>query len=105
MATIVSGFVSVPTPGTAIQLSSTDTTRYQQVLVSVPTGNQGDIYIGDSTVSAMVGNEAGVKVSAGTQGWLAIATPGVLLSNIYVDAVNANDRVTFTALRGPWTGA
>lgn len=80
---------TVASAGTRIQFS-TSAISARLIIVQANTGNSGNIFIGDSTVSSTV---FGVKLTAGAS--LTIGNDGfdakLLLSELYADASSSAD--------------
>lgn len=77
--------VTVPTPGTAVPLTSSNT-PCKRVELQAKTGNTGTIYIGASDVSST----KGIQLAKGQIYTLHIED----LIQLWIDASNANDGVT-----------
>jgi hypothetical protein len=88
--------VQVTTPGTAVRLSATSLKVRKIIIQALPT-NLGVVVVGDSSVKAAVGTQA-----APTRRGFTLNNPGIDwisfelndLTNIFIDALNANDGVT-----------
>ncbi|HYI80008.1 MAG TPA: hypothetical protein VEW67_04035 [Thermoleophilaceae bacterium] len=86
---IVDGEVDVATPGTAVALSSSSAGGHVEIQAKAE--NSGDVYVGGETIA--VGR--GLTLAAGDRAEL----PGVDdLGNVFVDAENAAEGVTFVCV-------
>lgn len=93
---IKSGVATVATATTAVALASTDTWAIGLSLAA-PAGNTGVVYLGDSTVAAANGR---VIAAGGTLNFADLvgkdlASAKINLKNVYVDAANNGDKLTF----------
>ena len=88
---LTSGRATVPNPGTAVQIG---TGVCRKVIITAPSGNTDNIYVGDSSVSAVSGQEHGILVTPTGSATIDIAN----ISSVYIDAVHAGDAATFIYL-------
>lgn len=79
---------NVPTPGTAVQIS-TEKDHIQRISFRALSGNTGNAFVGNSTVSSSVG----FTLPAGESITLNFSPRSEPLDSFYVDALNANDKV------------
>ncbi len=84
---------TVTTPGTAERLTTTFT-LCRKVIITAPSGNSGEIYVGCSQVSAVAGSQKGLLLLP--TGSVSIDINDV--SKIYIDATVAGEGVTYTYL-------
>ena len=82
--------VNVPTPGSAVQISSAPD-RVRRITFKALAGNTGDVYVGGSDVSSTVG----LPLSPGESVPLDFSPETEPLTSFYVDAANANDKVSW----------
>lgn len=93
--------VPVPTPGTAVQLSST-VLQADQVVIQANPANAGNVAVGDSNVNASTprgivlipGQFVSFEGSRRRDG-----SDALELDTIWIDAVNANDGVLWGYLK------
>lgn len=83
--------VAVAVAGTEERLTSSSTTC-RMVLIQAYPANVGNVVIGDSSIVATAGSERGIVLVPGATVELRIKD----LTDVYVDAANANDGVSFT---------
>lgn len=88
---ITSGKISVDTPGTPVALGAA-TSKVKKVTITASFNNLGNVWIGGSTVSPV--NEIGTPLSQGSAYTIEINN----LANVFIDAENAGDKVSFTVL-------
>jgi hypothetical protein len=97
MAGIVHGRVTVASAGTAVRFT-TSPTPLKYLLIDVPSGNTGSVYIGDSTVAS---NNSPAIARGTTREFTfrhdAEESPGEL-SDFYVDAANTSDVINYFAI-------
>jgi len=101
MARILSDIVDIPTATTRVQLSTVEE-EVLTITFKAPSGNTGDVYIGDISVAAAVG----FSLSPGdaltldpSQGYQETGIPHSLkLSEIYIDAATSGNDVEYVAL-------
>ncbi len=79
---------NVPNNGTAVQLSS-EGQHIQRITFKGTSGNTGDVYLGDSTVTSTTG----WVLSPNESLTLDFSPRSVLLSDFFVDAANNNDKL------------
>jgi hypothetical protein len=84
---------TVTTPGTAERLTTTFT-LCRKVIITAPSGNGGEVYVGCSQVSAVAGSQKGLLLLP--TGSVSIDINDV--SKIYIDATVAGEGVTYTYL-------
>jgi len=89
--------VAVASTGTAVQISSTPIYA-TAVIIFVPSGNTGEMYVGGSSVSSangiVVAKEKSFSISAED-----LKQGEIDLSTIWVDAANNDDEVRVTYLK------
>jgi hypothetical protein len=83
---IKSGVTKVTSSGTAVQLRAKDEIVIR-IYLSVPVGNTGSVYFGDSTVEG-----------SGTVSGLELAKPTATDKDLYVDAANNDDNLHWLAV-------
>ncbi|MDD5527771.1 MAG: hypothetical protein PHO56_02225 [Patescibacteria group bacterium] len=88
---ITHGKVSVAVPGTAVVLGPTSS-KIKKVTIAASFNNAGIVWVGSKDVSAA--NEFGVPLIPGATYELSINN----LATIFIDAINADDKVSYTAL-------
>jgi hypothetical protein len=89
--TIASGRTAVPTAGTPVQLASSSTPSVK-VIITAGKNNTGNIYFGDSTVSASSSTPVGAYIVPGGSITLELND----LSKIWLDAEVSGELVTYT---------
>jgi len=92
--TIVSTQKTVTAAGTAEALVS-DPTWVRKIYMKALAGNAGVIYLGDSTVSSSNGYEVAAGVEIDLTSLLEEAEDNFRLDEIYIDAANNGDGVSF----------
>lgn len=90
---ILSGRAKVITPGAPVPLS-VSSQAIISVIITAPSQNVGEIYVGGVNVSAATGSQKGDLLEP--TGSITISIND--LSKVYIDAQNANDAVTFNYL-------
>lgn len=91
-----SGQKTVATAGTQLALSSSGTWA-RNLYLAAPAANAGAIYIGDSNVDSATGYAMAPGASVALSSLLGHDI-AVYLDDIYVDAANNGDKVTFLYL-------
>lgn len=91
---IVDGTAKIVTPGTAVQVSATSI-AVREVHVSAFAENAGLVVVGSSTVLATAGSRRGRHLAPGETVVLRVADVNML----YIDALNANDGISYVALK------
>ena len=91
---IGSGRKTVTTPGSAEKLISTITVC-RKVILTAPAGNGGEVYVGDSSTSAVSGSQKGLLLLPTGSATIDIDD----VSKVWIDATVAGEGVTFTYLR------
>ena len=96
LLTLKSGVKNVATAGTELPLV-TASTHCKGFKITAKAANSGVVYLGDSTVSSSNGFQLAAGASVTLQDLYPNINDGVFvdLANIYVDAANNNDGVTF----------
>lgn len=89
-----SGRKTVTTPGTAEKLTSA-VTVCRKVILTAPVNNGGEVYVGDSSVSAVASSQKGLLLLPTGSATIDIDD----VSKIWIDATVAGEGVTFTYLR------
>ena len=89
-----SGRKTVTTPGTAEKLISAITVC-RKVILTAPVNNGGEIYVGDSSVSAVASSQKGLLLLPTGSATIDIDD----VSKVWIDATVAGEGVTFTYLR------
>lgn len=92
--TIASGRKTSTTPGTGVPLSAVSI-ACSKIIITAPTTNGGEVYIGGSTVSAQPGSEQGLILLPTGSCTLDIDN----VNKVYIDVAQSGDGVTFTYLR------
>lgn len=82
--------VTVTTPGTAVQLTSTSTVC-KMLIIQALFSNTHNIAVGGSGVLATVGSEKGITLNPGAT----YTIPVVDVSLIYIDAITGTEGVTY----------
>lgn len=103
MATIYATTITVSTAGSAVQVSTTPR-PFVWALFHIPPGNTGDIYIGDTNVSATSGFSL-QKLTANVthldniilDGKRFAEDPPLDLKDFYVDAATSGDKIEVLA--------
>jgi hypothetical protein len=88
----------VPTAGTAVQVDATTSATVQKVksiLFHARAGNTGNIYVGDSSVSATASS---LELQPGQSVEISFGDGSVPLSTFYVDAATNGDDVDGVAV-------
>lgn len=82
------GTKTVSSSGTAVALG-TSATKCVYIVVQAQSGNVGSVYVGTSTVTKT--GKRGIELPAGQS----TGIPAGDLDDVYVDADNSNDKVSF----------
>ena len=100
---IADGRQVVTTAGTRVQLSATNNTKVGGIIITAETDNTGAVVVGASTVVAAVATRRGTPLAAGKSMTINGSWAGdegrVDLSDIYIDAEQDGDGVTFMYLQ------
>ncbi len=97
LLTLKSGVKNVAATGTELPLV-TSATYAKGFKITAKAGNAGVVYIGDSTVSSTNGYQLAAGASVSLNDLYPNLPEGLFvnIADIYVDAANNNDGVTFT---------
>lgn len=94
--TIVDGTVKCVTPGTAVQFNAGASLGCRRVIVTAFAENVGRVCVGSSTVLASTNGARGRALASGESETFNIKD----VSSLYLDALNANDGVSWLVLKG-----